>query len=54
MNNQECKITSDIINVISNEPSFYLYSIELNKSIQSCNNNNDPCDKLCLLMLLKT
>ena len=54
MNNQECKITSEVINVISNKPSFYPYSIELNKSSRIYNNINNPCDKLWLLMLLKT
>ena len=31
MNNQECKIRSEIINVNSNEPSFYPFSISVNK-----------------------
>ena len=31
MNNQECKIRSGIINVNSNEPSFYPFSISVNK-----------------------
>ena len=31
MSNQECKIRSEIINVNSNETSFYPYSIKVNK-----------------------
>ena len=31
MNNQECQIRSEIINVNSNEPLFYHYSITINK-----------------------
>ena len=31
MNNQECKIRSEIINVNTNEPMFYSYSIKINK-----------------------
>ena len=31
MNNQECKIRSEIINVNTNEPMFYPYSITINK-----------------------
>ena len=31
MNNQECKIRPQIININSNEPSFYLYSVKMNK-----------------------
>ena len=35
MNNQERKIRPEIINVNSNEPSFYRYSIEVNKCNES-------------------
>ena len=31
MNNQERKVRSEIVNVNSNEPLFYLYSIKINK-----------------------
>ena len=48
MNNQECKITSKIIDINSNEPLFYPYSIEVNKCSSSCNNMNDPHGKLCV------
>ena len=47
MNNQECKIRPQIISVISNEPSFYPYSVEINKCSSGCNNTNDPYSKLC-------
>ena len=30
MNNPECEIRSEIIDVKSNEPTFYLYSIKVN------------------------
>ena len=48
VNNQECKIRPKIINYSSNEPSFYPYSIEINKCSGSCNNINDPYAKLCI------
>ena len=48
MSNQECKIRSEIINVNSNEPSFYPYSIKVNKCNGSCNSINDPYAKLCV------
>ena len=48
MNNQESKIRPKIININSNEPSFYPYSIEVNKFSGSCNNINDPYAKLYL------
>ena len=36
-NNQECKIRSEIINVNTNEPMFYPYSITINECKGSCN-----------------
>ena len=42
MNNQECKIRPKIMNINSNEPLFYPYSILVNKCSGSCNNINDP------------
>ena len=42
VNNQECKIRSEIINVNANEPMFYSYSIKINKCKGSCNTINDP------------
>ena len=41
MNNQECKIRSEIINVNTNEPMFYSYSITINKCKDSYNTIND-------------
>ena len=48
MNNQECKVRPEIININSNEPTFYPYSIKVNKCSHSCNNINDPYAKLCV------
>ena len=48
MNNQECKIRPEIINVNSNELLFYPYSIETNKFSSSGNNIYDPYVKLCV------
>ena len=45
INNQESKIRSETIDVISNEPLFYSYSIEVNKCSGSWNNINDPYAK---------
>ena len=53
MNNQECKIRPEIINVNSNEPSFYPYSILTNKCSGSCNNINDLSAKLCVPDVIK-
>ena len=53
VNNQECKIRSEIIDINSNEPTFHPYSIEVNKSSSSCNNINDPHWKLCVPEVIK-
>ena len=48
MNNQKCKIRSEITNVNTNEPIFYPYSITINKCKGSCNTINYPYAKLCV------
>ena len=48
MNNQECKVRPEIVNVNGNEPVFYLFSIKTSKYSGSCNNINDACAKLCV------
>ena len=48
MNNQKCKIRSEIINVNTNEPMFYPYSVTINKCKGICNTINDPYAKLCV------
>ena len=40
MNNQECKVRPEIINVNSNEPVFFSFSITTSKFSFSCNNMN--------------
>ena len=54
MNNPECKARPEILNVNSNEPAFYPFSIKTSKFSGSCNNINNPYAKCVLLMLLKT
>ena len=49
MNNQVCKVRPEIINVNSNEPVFYPFSIKTSKCSGSCNNINDPYAKICIL-----
>ena len=53
MNNQECKVRPEIININSNETLFYPHSITISKCRGSCN-NNDPYANYMFLMLLKT
>ena len=53
MNNQECKIRPDIVNVNSDQPVFYPFSIKTSKCSGSCNNINDPYAKLCVPDVVK-
>ena len=53
MNNQACKIRPEIINVNSNEPVFYPFSIKTSKCSGSCNNINDPYAKICVPDVVK-
>ena len=47
-NNQKCKVTLEIVNVNSNDPLFYPFSIKTSKCSGSCNNINDKYAKLCI------
>ena len=51
MNNQECRARSEVININSNEPLFYPYSIKINKC--SCIDINHPYAKLCVADVTK-
>ena len=53
MKNQECKVRPEIINVNSNEPVFYPFSIKTSKCSGSCNNINDPHAKMCVPDVVK-
>ena len=53
MKNQECKVRPEIINVNSNEPVFYPFSIKTSKCSGSCNNINDPYAKMCAQDVIK-
>ena len=46
--NQECKVIPGTINVNSDEPLFYPFSIKTSKCTGSCNNINDPYAKMCV------
>ena len=53
MNNQECKVRPENININSDEPVFYHFSIKINKFSGSCNNIKDPYAKMCILDVVK-
>ena len=46
MDNQECKIRPQIVNVNGYDPVFFLYSVKTSKCSCSCNNINNPLAKV--------
>ena len=48
MKNQECKVRPEIVNINSNDPIFYPFSIKINKCSGNCNGINDPYAKICI------
>ena len=53
MNNQECKVRPQIVNVNGDDPVFFPFSIKTSKCSGSCNNINNPCAKLCVPDVVK-
>ena len=53
MKNQECKVRPEIINVNSNNPIFYPFSIKTSKCSGNCNNINYPYAKICVPDVIK-
>ena len=53
MNNQECKVRPEIVNVNSEEPVFCTFSIKTSKCTGSCKNINDPYVKMCVPDVVK-
>ena len=48
MKNQECKVRPEIVNINSNNPIFYPFSVKINKCSGSCDNINDPYARICV------
>ena len=48
LNNQECKVRREIVNVNSKEPAFFPFSIRTSKCSSSCTNINNLSAKLCV------
>ena len=53
MNNQECKARPEIINISSNNPEFYPFSIKTSECSGNFNNINDPFAKICVPDVVK-
>ena len=48
MENQECKVRPEIININSNNPIFYPLSVKINRCNGNCNNINDSYARICV------
>ena len=53
MNNQECKIRLQIVNVNGDDPVLFPFSIKISKCSGSCNNINNPYAKLSVPDVVK-
>ena len=53
MNNQECKVRPQIVNLNGDDPIFFPFSIKISKCSSSCNNINNPYAKLCVSNVVK-
>ena len=52
MKNEECKTKPQVVNVSSNNPIFYPFSIKISK-YSGCNNINDPYAKIRVPDIIK-
>ena len=48
MKNQKCKIRPEIVNINSNNPIFYHFSVKINRCNGNCDNINDPYARICV------
>ena len=53
LKNQKCKVRSEIVNINSNNPMFYPFSVKTNKCSGDCNNIDDPYAKICVPDVIK-
>ena len=51
--NQKCEPRPEVININSNNPIFYPFSIKINKCSGNCNNINNPYAKICVPDVIK-
>ena len=48
INNQECKVRPKVIDVSSNNPIFYPFSVKINRCSGNCHSINDPYVRICV------
>ena len=51
--NQECKVRPEIVDINSNNPIIYSFSIRRNKCSGNCNNISDPYARICVPDIVK-
>ena len=53
LNNQECKVRPKIVDISSNNPIFYPFSVKINRCSDDCNSINHPYAKICVPDVVK-
>ena len=53
MNNQECKVRPETVDVTSNNPIFYPFSVKINRCSGNCHSINDAYTKICVPDVVK-
>ena len=53
MSNKACKVRPQVVNVNSNNPIFYPFSIKTSKCSGNCNNINNPHARSCVPEIVK-
>ena len=52
--NQKCKVRHEIVDVSSNNPTFYPFGVKINRCRGNCNSINDPYAKICVPNIVKS
>ena len=53
LKNQKCKVKPKIVDVSSNNPIFYPFSVKINRCSGNCNSINNPYAKICVPDVVK-
>ena len=53
INNQECKVRPELVDVSSNNPIFYHFSVKTNRCSGNCSSIYDPYAKICVPDIVK-
>ena len=51
--NRQCKVRPKIVDVSSNNPIFYPFSVKVNRCSGNCNNINNPYARICAPDIVK-